>query len=500
MTNVEHETTKGSHLGRKADILWTFSITALDPPLQNIDWSEFFKSKNINELNEIFVDKVGSILREVAPLKTHQIRRNFSNWLDDEIKDKMNDRNMKRELARTSGDPAHWKIYRTSRNICTKELRKLKIKYYREMYKKYEKDNDTKSIYRTTKKLLNFNSGGSPQCFLIDGNPLRRPVDLANVQMNFFVEKVRKLSRGLVNNGVNPLKWLQDAMARWHFNGKFQKFHFQEITLQETLNLIRKLGNTSSLGTDEIDAIAIKSVSVHLAPPIRHLINTSLQTSKFANKWKIAKLVPLLKSKDMNRMLPEAYRPIAILPALSKLVEKAAQSQLLGYLEHHNLLNNNLHAYREGLGTTTTMIEITERLFKAVDEGKISSIMTIDQSVAFDCVPFGLLLDKLKLYNLDDSAVSWVESYLTFRTQFVAIGSARSRMCPVEIGVPLGYVLGPLLFSLFTNEMTQVIMDQDCRDPTHLDTMKLFNPECSICGSLTIYADDVTYHVSNKQR
>ena len=149
-------------------------------------------------------------------------------------------------------------------------------------------------------------------------------------------------------------------------------------------------------------------------------------------------------------MLPEHYRPIAILPALSKLVEKVAQSQLTKIVwKQHKMLNNNSHAYREGLGTTTTMIEIAEKLFEAVEVGKISSIMTIDQSAAFDCVPFKILMDKLRLYNLSESAISWIESYLMFRTQFVAIGNAKSRMCPVERGVPQGSVLGPLLFSLF---------------------------------------------------
>ena len=188
---------------------------------------------------ESWLRYVGSILRELAPIKTYQVRRNFSDWLNDDIKEKIKDRNEKRELARISGNPAHWKEYRISRNHCTNELRKLKVKHHRQMYEKFEKEKDTKSIYRTTKKLLNFNVGGSPQCFMVEGNPIRRPVDLANTQMNFFVEKVRKLSQGLVDNGTNPLKWLQTPWPDGNIMESFRNFnsnksHSRKLSISST--------------------------------------------------------------------------------------------------------------------------------------------------------------------------------------------------------------------------------------------------------------------------
>ena len=289
-------------------------------------------------------------------------------------------------------------------------------------------------------------------------------------------------------------------MANWSQKGKFPSFKFQEISVSQTLNLIGKLSNSNSLGTDDIDSIAIKQAAVQLAPPIRHIVNTSLKTSIYANKWKISKLVPLLKSKELNRMSPSSFRPIAILPSLSKIVEKTAQLQILQYMETSSQMNRNLHAYRKNHGTTTAMIDITDRLYEAVDEKQVSTIMTIDQSAAFDCVPFDVLIGKLRLYNLGEQSINWIQSYLTYRTQFVKIGRASSRMFAVERGVPQGSVLGPLLYSLYVNEMTEAIIDPNCRSETHRDNSNLFNVKCEQCGNVTLYADDATYHVSSKHR
>ena len=144
--------------------------------------------------------------------------------------------------------------------------------------------------------MLSWKKGGSPHSFLIEGKLYRRPDELANIQVDYFTEKVRKLSQRIQSTGTNPLRWLKVAMESWEDRRKLPTFKFSELSLIQVIHLISKLGNSVSYGTDNIDALAIKAAAVHLAPPIRHLINISLSTSTYANKWKLAKLVPLLKS------------------------------------------------------------------------------------------------------------------------------------------------------------------------------------------------------------
>ena len=263
-------------------------------------------------------------------------------------------------------------------------------------------------------------------------------------------------------------------MSNWSQCGKFEKFYFREVTLLETIELIGRLSNSTSFGTDQIDALALKVAVSHLASPIRHLINVSLKTGKYANKWKLAKLIPLLKSSELNQLLPSSYRPISILPTISKVVEKAAQIQLLEYMEKYKMLNESTHAYRNGRSTTTTLIELTEQLYTAIDANKIASIMTLDQSAAFDCVIHKVLLDKLEMYNISGDVLKWICSYLMYRTQFVEIGTSQSKMYAMERGVPQGSVLGPLLYSLYTNEMSVAIKNPNCKDKVHLNKDELF--------------------------
>ena len=477
-----------------------FNITRYKEKIKNIDWTMYYECEDINKLNEFFVDKVGKFLEEEAPLKIFQARKNHKNWINTNLKNEMIERDNKRELARLTGDPQHWADYRKCRNKCTKTQQKTKNDFYRNIYKTFENEHDTKNIYRTTKNLLNWETGGAPKTFLVEGKLFRRPIDLANLQQDYFTTKIRKLILRLPATGLNPLSWLNNAMESWTGKGKFPTFKFKEVSLIDTVKYISTLSNSTTFGTDNIDALSIKAAALYLAPPIKHLINTSLKTSKFANKWKLAKLVPLLKANDLNRMLPDSYRPIAILPTLSKLVERAAQRQILEHFEEHKLLNDNGHAYRMGYSTTTTLLEITDKIFKAIDANQMSSIMTVDQSAAFDCVSHNILIDKLKIYNLSRESLKWISSYLEARTQFVKIGRAESRMHPVDRGVPQGSVLGPLLYSIYTNDMSESIVDKDCRHDVHKTREKLFGAECPQCGTITQYADDSTYQISNKHR
>ena len=107
---------------------------------------------------------------------------------------------------------------------------------------------------------------------------------------------------------------------------------------------------------------------------------------------------------------------------------------------------------------------------------------------------------KLKLYNLDEDSLRWIEDYLTYRSHYVSIGRANSKMQSVGRGVPQGSVLGPLLYSVYTNDITESIREQDCQSPAHQNTEKLFGEDCEECGVLIVYADDTNYRISNKFR
>ena len=190
---------------------------------------------------------------------------------------------------------------------------------------------------------------------------------------------------------ADPLGWLTGALQKWEFRGKFPSFTFREVSERETLNYINKLGNTTSYGINLIDAVTVKAAGALLAKPIRHMINVSFRSGRYANRWKLAKTIPLLKSSDLRRLNPASYRPVAILPTVSKIVERAAQCQLLHFLETTNQLNPSSHAYRTSYSTTTNLIEVTNKIYEAIDRNELVPVMTVDQSAAFDCIDHSIL-------------------------------------------------------------------------------------------------------------
>ena len=152
------------------------------------------------------------------------------------------------------------------------------------------------------------------------------------------------------------------------------------------------------------------------------------------------------------------------------------------------------------MGTTTTLAAITDELYNATEARKISQIMTVDQSSAFDCINHETLMRKMRLYNMDDTVIQWVGNYLSERYNCVQIGAAVSERQRTYVGVPQGSVVGPLLYALYINEMTEVVRKSDCRNQSHSRNQKLFGEVCTDCGSLNLYADDATYCVSSRKR
>ena len=137
--------------------------------------------------------------------------------------------------------------------------------------------------------------------------------------------------------------------------------------------------------------------------------------NKFPKNWKYTKLIPLHKKE--SKLDRKNYRPVALLPPLSKVLEKVVYLQIYDYFHQNKLFHPNLHGYRQNRSTQTALLQMYDKWVRAASAGQVSGVMLLDLSAAFDLVDSDLLLKKLRIYGVDENSLSWIKSYLTERYQ-----------------------------------------------------------------------------------
>ena len=299
----------------------------------------------------------------------------------------------------------------------------------------------------------------------------------------------------------DPLRTLKNALSRWRGGGQIQELEFKNVSNLQVVNFIKSLNTSQAFGHGELDCETLKIAPESIAAPISHIINLAIRQRKFPNRWKIGRIIPLFKGGKKDKMDPSSFRPISLLPAVSKIMEKVLQSQLVYHMNSQHLWHGNLHSYRSFLSSTTALAQVTDTAITASDEKKIATTIAIDESAAFDSINHDILLNKLGLYKLNQNSMELLKSYLSDRSEYVNIGAQNSRMQSTLTGVPQGSILGPTLFNIYINDMPDIVNDHDtCKDPVHTPSDRLFTKNCNICGNLSTFADDAIYTTANLKR
>ena len=216
-------------------------------------------------------------------------------------------------------------------------------------------------------------------------------------------------------------KLAEKIMATKNFNEYLNRpastlFHFHPIEEKETLRIIQNLKNKSSFGHDSISNKLLKHSQEVLYKPLTMLINQTIATGYFPEELKLSRVKPLYKNGDST--LISNYRPISLLPSLSKVYECVIFDQLFQYMSNNNLLNLSQYGFTPGHLTELAALELMDRLCKDMDQGPIPANIYIDLSKAFDTLVHEILLKKLAYYGVVGIAQTLFKEYLTERFQY----------------------------------------------------------------------------------
>ena len=422
--------------------------------LREVDWSRVMLETDVSLSLRYFIDILLGVINEIAPY--HQIRAKHDSapWMCRGILVGIRKRDdLFRKFKKDKNNGTLYKAYCKQRNLVQRDIRLAKSEFFRGKMK--ECGGDSAKLWRQL-GYIGYSEPKSKASIVLEheGAKIFEASKVANVFNRYFTY----IASNLVNLLPTPSGIYSTASATFRNFYRNRGIHGPCFTLMPVprhfiLTQLNSFNPGKSTGLDDISPRFLKDGASALAEPIGHIVNLSILTETVPAELKRAKVVPIFKKG--SRLDPGNYRPVSILSAVSKILERAVNGQLVSHLNSRKLLYEYQSGFRSKYSTDTCLMNLTDYVKGKVNNGELVGMVMIDLRKAFDTVDGDILIGKLSAMGV--TSLDWFRSYLFDREQCTQVGGKNSSFLQITCGVPQGSILGPTLFLCYVNDMASCL-------------------------------------------
>ena len=423
--------------------------------LKNITFPDYSIFSDVNVAYSDLVDKILKVVDKVAPFKDLRIKNNTQDWFDEEITEAIKIREKRLKQLESTRLQIHEELYKEAKYSVMKLIKDKKNQFYKLKLK--ENIGKPKELWKALKSLGLPSKKGSISKICLQKNDKISFDDKTN--SNTFKEFYCNLANDLLTKLPPPSNNFGITSVRKYYQHILDllpsRFEFSHITEELVLKLLKDMDVSKAAGIDNLSGKFLKDGAVVLSKPIAEIGNLSIKYSVFPTDCQIAKLRPLFKKGSTT--LPKNYRPISLLPLISKIFEKVIHDQTQMFLNENKIIYEFQSGFRKNFSTDSCLSYLNDKITSGFESGLHTGMILIDLQKAFDTIDHEILIKKMEFLGFSEKVILWFKSYLSKRTFKVNLNKTFSEPGKLLCGVPQGSILGPLLFLLYINDMPQAV-------------------------------------------